>query len=63
MIPLATLISMALGIAVITSLKVNLAPALAVGIIPMILDHADIEYVGGVLLGTSALALSLMMGW
>ncbi|MBE9176483.1 hypothetical protein IQ225_16315, partial [Synechocystis salina LEGE 06155] len=37
MIPLATLISMALGIAVITSLKVNLAPALAVGIIPMIL--------------------------
>jgi hypothetical protein len=56
--PLAAICSMAWGIAVLRSLRLHVPPALAVALLPMVMDHPTIAYPFAVLIGTA-----LVAGW
>ena len=56
--PLAAICSMAWGIAVLRSIRLHVPPALAVALLPMVMDHPTIVYPFAVLIGTA-----LVAGW
>jgi hypothetical protein len=56
--PLAAICSMAWGIAVLRSIRLHVPPALAVALLPMVMEHPTIKYPFTVLAGTA-----LVAGW
>jgi hypothetical protein len=53
----AAALSIAWGIAVLRALKLHVQPALAVALLPLVMDRPGIAYPFAVLLGTALLAL------
>jgi hypothetical protein len=54
--PLSVVISLLLGIMTLRALRLHFPPALAVGLLPQIIPHADWRFVLAVALGTTTLA-------
>jgi hypothetical protein len=52
---------MAFGIVVLRLLKIHMPPALAVGLLPLIIDSPDIKYPVSVSIGTGALTLGFLL--
>ena len=59
--PFAAVSSMAFGIAVLRLLDIHMPPALAVGLIPLIIESPAPEYALSVGFGTAALTLSFVL--
>jgi hypothetical protein len=53
--------SMVFGIVVLRLLKIHMPPALAVGLLPLIIDEPSIRYPVSVAIGTGALTLAFLI--
>ncbi len=58
---IAAVCGMVLGIVVLRLLQVHMPPALAVGLLPLIIDSPGVNYPVSVSIGTGALTLAFLL--